>query len=228
MERKIKATVDIDEIVFDKEIYPRNEPFWMYYYEYAQAMKTGSKFPPIVLAKHNNKLYLIDGKHRIEANKLLKNKKIEAEVYIGWSRERMFEESIKLNISHGKPLSPFDKRKIALKLKDLKYPDIKISQIIKVPLANLQKFTSQKLVSSTTGKTLIEVPLKSSLKHLAGQHMDIEDIGNINNSQQIMKSQQIRLLNELIRIIEDDLLDINNKSISEAIKTLKDLLENKY
>ena len=108
MGRAIKQKVLIEEIFFDEDLYPRTQCNWQTSYDYSQSMKTGSKFPDIVLAVFNNRKYLVDGKHRIEACKLLKIKSIKAIIYTGWNKKKIFEEAIKYNITHGRDVSHYE------------------------------------------------------------------------------------------------------------------------
>lgn len=225
MERRIKTSVPLSEIVFDRELYPRATVFWQTSFEYSQEMKAGAKFPPIVLALHKGKKILIDGKHRFEAHKLLKLEKIEAEIYTGWNRKKMFEESILRNISHGKALSPYEKRTIALKLRNMKYNFNQISKIIQVPMDKLETFIAQRLVNSITGETIKEVVVKSELKHLAGKEYSPKQMQVIEEAQDSMHQQsQLNLLNSLISLIENGLLNTDDEKISERFEYLKHLI----
>ena len=91
MGREIKSEVKLNEVFFDEELYPRSKYSWQTAYDYAQSMRVGAKFPPIILALFNNKKYLVDGKHRIEALKLLKKESVKAIVHTGWSKEKIFK-----------------------------------------------------------------------------------------------------------------------------------------
>ena len=94
MARAIKGKVKLNEIVFDEELYPRSMYNWQTGYDYSQSMKVGAKFPDIILALYKGKKYLVDGKHRIEATKLLKKDSISAIVHTGWNRERIYKEAV--------------------------------------------------------------------------------------------------------------------------------------
>ena len=64
MKKAIKTKVDLNEICFDEELYPRSQYHWAVAYDYAQSIRAGSVFPPIVLAMYKNKKILVDGKSK--------------------------------------------------------------------------------------------------------------------------------------------------------------------
>lgn len=70
-----QGIVDVKDVITDKDYYPRAEWNHLTAYSYAQAMRAGAKFPPIVVAKINGQLILVDGKHRLEAKKILEIKR---------------------------------------------------------------------------------------------------------------------------------------------------------
>ena len=217
MEKRITKKVLIKDIVFEEELYPRSSYSWQTGYDYAQSMLSGAKFPLVTLAVYNKKLYLVDGKHRIEAYKQLKQKEVDAEIFIGWSKEKIFIEAVKRNIIHGRMLSPFEKRRIALKLRMMKLPEERIGELIQVPIGKLQNFIAQRMTNAITGETIV----KSEVSHLAGINYE----GDIEKNQKQMYSKsQSSLLREVIRLFQFNLIDKKDKEIKELIKVLKKLL----
>jgi hypothetical protein len=218
-EKKLMENVDINTIYFDKNLYPRTDIFWQVIYDYMQSMKTGIEFPPIILAVYNKKKYLVDGKHRVEAHRKLKLKNIKAEVFFGWSKKKIFEEAVKRNIAHGRVLSPYEKRKIALKLRKWKYPNEDISKIVQIPLDKLNNFIAQRLINTITGDTIV----KSGISHLAGTK--VKDVPELEYDQQHIKTQsQESLLKQLIFLLENDLIDKNNPKIIKLLEELKNYI----
>ena len=65
------------EIVFDEDCYPRDQSMDIIGYTYYESMKAGVKFPPIVVAQFEGKFILVDGWHRVEAHRRMKNDYIE-------------------------------------------------------------------------------------------------------------------------------------------------------
>ena len=229
----VKNLIKISKIVVDEELYPRENWNFQTSYGYSQAMLAGAVFPPIVVAMNNGKYYLVDGRHRIEAVKILKKDEIDAEVVVGWSRQRIFEEAVKRNISHGKALTVHEKRVAALKLRNWSYPPNKISELIQVPLDKLDNFVAQRLINAITGETIAEggrkenqysqMIVKSGIKNaMAGKLRSMQSINKLHES--VYAGSQMSLLRQLVNIIKAGLLDVTNKDVKKLVEELKNLL----
>lgn len=227
--------IAIKDIVLVKDLYPRENWNFQTAYGYSQAMLAGAKFPPITVALDKGRYTLVDGKHRIEAKKILKLKDIEAEVIVGWSPKDIFEEAVRINSAHGKTLTVFEKRNIALKLRNWKYSPNQISELISVPVSKLNNFISQNLVSAITGQVIVQgnkqvpetVPMivKSGIKNAVNQtSVDVNTIDSVQSS--VYAGSQFSLLKQLIKIIEGGFLDTSDKEVNKLVVKLKSLLEN--
>jgi hypothetical protein len=230
----IKSKVNLHEIVFDEELYPRSGYNWNTSYDYSQSMLAGAVFPPIVLAMLNGKKVLVDGKHRIEAYKGLKVTSIDALVYIGLNKKEIYKLAVQLNNTHGRSLSPYEKRMIALKLMEWKCKKAEISKLILVPENKLNTFVAQRLVSSTTGepintdsfeetaRQISRAVLKSGVKQFAGQDVSPNTFEYIQDNQKnINISSQENLLRQILNLIKNKLLDKKSKKIMGLVKELK-------
>lgn len=223
MEEKFNKTVEIKDIILEEEFYPRSTVYWQTSYIYAENMKSGAEFPPITLALINENLFLVDGKHRIEAHKLLKKKEIKAEVHTGWTRKKVFEEAIKRNMVHGRVLSPFERRRLVLKLRDWDYNNKQISELIQVPITKLNHFVGQRLVNSITG----EVIVKSAIKHKSNSSKEYQsqELIDMEVAQDSLSSKsQVSLLKQLLVLLENDLLDKANPKIKNLLTEIKELI----
>lgn len=220
--KKIKQKVELKEITFDEELYPRSGYNWQTTYDYSESMKSGAKFPPILLALFKGKKFLVDGKHRFEAYKVLKKKKIDAIIITGLNRQQIFVEAVKSNIAHGRVLSPYEKRNIILRLKNYKYKFNEISKLIQITPEKLEKFIGTRLINSITGEEIV----KSPLKHLAGGDFSPEEIAIIEKDQKRMSFlDQIDILSQLKNILQNKLLDIHDEKVMKLIKEVKALLK---
>jgi len=224
--RKITTTIPLAEIYFEEEVYPRTQPSWQTSYIYSQNMLSGSKFPPITLALFNGKKYLVDGKHRYEAHKLLKKKVIKVEIFSGWTKRKIFEEAIIRNVAHGQVLSPYEKRKLILRLRAMKYKDRQISRLINVPQDKLVSFVGQRLVSTTTGKVIVDTVIKSAFKHKAGGQYSQEEINIMENTAgQTRYHGQVTIFNQVVELFENNLVDLDNKIIYQDLIKIKGFLK---
>lgn len=216
-------TIPLNRIVFDKELYPRNDYFWQTAYEYSEAMKLGRKFPPIIVAKLDNNLVLIDGKHRLEAYKTLKVKNVKVEVLFGLkNKAQAFEEAIRRNITHGQKLSIQERLYCAIKLADWGYSQDKVSGIVNVSPHKITELMGRKLVSSVTGEQII---LKKDIEHMREQY-DNKPMPNsaIVMQDSFMGKENGEVIDELINLITTKTLNLKSKKIKAKLKTLRKLL----
>jgi len=152
----ITKVLGIDEISFDKNYYPRIATHWVTTLNYKSAMRTGIIFPPITVGRLGKKYYLIDGKHRIDAYKNLKQDSVECEVIKLKSKNEILLEAIKRNITHGQAFQANDKERLIEKLKVMKYSFEDISSILQILIHNIKIFGVSKITS-----TLVTEKMKS-------------------------------------------------------------------
>jgi len=95
--------VAIDSIVVDERLMIR-ELDQDIAVDYAAKMKEGAVFPPIVLFKIDDKIYLSSGRHRLEAHKLNAALEIDALIKDG-SMDDAYLFALQDNAHHGHKLS---------------------------------------------------------------------------------------------------------------------------
>ncbi len=214
----------ISQIKRRDDLYPRNQTNYITTLRYSSALKTDAVFPPITVAKVKRTYILIDGAHRIEANRMNGETHIQAEVLENLSEKEMFIESVKLNTSHGLQFSAQETAKIVLKLKELKVSKNKIAELVRIPNDRLKPFMAKRMiriVGDKGGVKGVDI-LKSELKHLAGTYAGKLD------QKKFIGIGQVQIINELIDLIEKDLIDFDNKQVERRMRKLYKLLGNIY
>ena len=215
-----QATILIKDIVEKKELYPRGNWDWKTSLSYSQAMKTGNKFPSIVVALLNGRYYLIDGKHRIEAYKTCKEKFVTAEVLTNLNENEIYLEAVKRNLNHGRQFSSYDKRNIIIRLQDMNYSKEIISELIQIPIERLEPFVFNSMAYNiTTGQRMA---LKSAVRNFAQQ----EVTNDLELNQETINSggSQVSILNELILLMKNNYLDLQNEKVLQRLTIIKELL----
>jgi 23S rRNA maturation-related 3'-5' exoribonuclease YhaM len=212
----------IKDLVFDEEIYPRMEVNWITAYSYAQAMRTGSIFPPIVVGIFDGKQYVVDGFHRAEAKKMNKEEYIEGEIKKFNSKKEMFIEAVRLNAKHGRPLSSQEKVRIIDILKKYGVQREEISALITIPMDKLEKFEIRTVRNALTGETsYLKKPFEAVFKNNPNAFDDI----NIDDVQGIFNVRtQLNLLSQVIVLLKNDLMNFKNKEIMKKAEELANLL----
>lgn len=230
--KKLKL-LQIKDIIWEREFYPRSEhcPNWQTVYQYIQAMKSKSEFPPIIVGQEGNIYSIIDGVTRFEASKRLKRTEIYGYV-IDLPKDKWYELSVNLNITNGQRFSPFEVSSIILKFRKLKYPDAKIAQIVRIPIVNIQKLLLGKVAKvqignnvTRNGKPIFEDrSIKNVIGHLAGAEVS-EDIIQAQSS--MYGWSQVDLIAELRSLLEKDLIDFSNIKIVENLRFIDKLIRQK-
>lgn len=149
--------------------YPRKEVNQTTVERYAQAMRSGSVFPPITVAvlsgSHSHEEYtLVDGLHRIMATDS-KEEFISAEVIKLKNANEVYVEAVRRNAEHGRPFTPDERDMIARTLKrDMKLGLEEISKIINTPVDELEFIKNVEKVLSEPERLLKEIstPVRSA------------------------------------------------------------------
>lgn len=217
--------LDLNDVVFDKDIYPRTDFNHRIAYAYSQEMKAGVKFPMIVVAKIGlrGRYYLVDGKHRIEANRINGEKHIQAEVLTGLTKDDVYLESIKRNVGHGLKLSPYDKTRIILRLQEMEYDKAAIANLVNVPADKITTFVAKRSVSTIKGE---QIAIKSPLYHLAGTEVENHSIEN--KQKGVGSNPQVVIINNLISLINGDFIDLGSAVVSRRLKRLYKMLNKMF
>jgi len=207
----------ISDLILDSDLYPRMKTGWLTAYQYAQAMRAKSNFPPINVGVYQGKKYVIDGWHRIEAKKMLKEEYIDAIVIKYNTTREMFLESVKLNSTHGRQLSVQEKVRIISKLKEMHFKMEEISEIIKIPLDKIGILEARTI----TGPKGEPIYVKSVL---VGADEDM--LQNVNQSSFNVASVTA-LLTQMIELLESGVYSIEKPQIKELTVHLYKLLQEK-
>lgn len=209
----------ITEIVQDKSVYPRHHYGWQTAYDYAMSMKAGAKFPAIVVAEYAGNKYLVDGKHRIEAYKINKEKFVQCKILKGLSKQQIYLEAIKRNIANGRPLSPYDKVKVIVDLRKMKITDAEISKVICIPITKIENFVVSRITNDITGEEII---LKAPTSTLAGQTVPV---GFEAIQRPFSANGQMAIIDQAIRLFELKAINLKSKALVNKLKVLRKLIE---
>jgi len=200
--------IKIEDIVIDEEIYPRKQDVWLVAFQYSQAMKAGAVFPPIVVGEYKKKLYLVDGRHRIDANKLLENDSVRAIVKKYTDKKTMFVDAVKFNNIHGKSLTVADKTKIFGILRNWKYPDLTISTLLNTPIDNFNIFITR-LVGPEGKQQTIRSPIVAELgKNITEQ--EAYKIAITENQNKFVNRTGLQTLTNAIAMFENNLISLDD------------------
>ena len=214
-----KDVLAIKQITFSQELYPRHNTDWIVIHKYRESMKVkGANFPPITVAKWGKtKYFLIDGQHRLEAMKGLKEQYVQCEILTGLNKKQMFIEAVKRNNRHGNGLSGRDKARIIQKLQEMKLDVGEISKLVMIPKGKLEIFKDNRMSFTPTGKP---VALKRPLMALAQTEVS-EDFEEIQRPIRSVNSAEI--FNSVITFLQSGALVLDKNSVSK-LKLIRSLI----
>jgi len=149
---------EVSKLELPEDIYTRarGSPWWANVYAYAQEMEAGAEFPPILVGEYEERLIVVDGYHRVNACKQLKLSHIQGTLKHYDNLAEIVKDSVKANNHHGVRYTPQDKAHIADLLAKYGLEKEQISELVKVPVDKLERFT----VKNIRGKTLKEPLMK--------------------------------------------------------------------
>jgi len=210
----------IEQVKIDEELYPRANVDFVTCARYLNALKSGEQFPPIIVAKLEEEYYLVDGAHRLQANKNNKETHIQTEVLEGLNRQEIFLEAVKRNITHGRQFSTYEVTSICITLDKWNMSQEEISEIVRIPATDIKPFVAKRMMRITG--TNEEIPLKASLRNLAGT-----ETGQEIDQKGLIGARQVQLISSLNFLFKRDLIDTENKLVKRELKKLHKSL-NKY
>lgn len=118
----IPSRLRLDDLFTDESLQTREKVDTEKVAEYADALKEGARFPPIVVFYDGERYWVADGFHRLEAVKNLGRSDIEAEVRSGDHAEAL-DYALSANARHGLPRTTADKQR-AIRMAIKAHPDL--------------------------------------------------------------------------------------------------------
>jgi len=208
--------VKIGDLIFDGNLYPRMKVGWLTAYQYAQAMKAGSVFPPILVGKYERKLYVVDGWHRVKAKEILGEEFIQATIKEYTSERDIFLDAIKANVAHGRPLSVQEKVRLINKLEEMNFTREQISEIVFVPADMVEKLRVRTIIGPN-GKPIY---LKSVVAKSMTDSTEASEVDMDKFSVRTVKD----LLSQMIALLEAGIYPFEDEGVKELTVKLYALL----
>lgn len=156
----------LSDLTLPEDIYTRarGTPWWAHVHVYTEEMKAGAKFPPIIVGQLDDQLIVVDGYHRYQATKKLGIEHIQGILKKYKSMADLLVDAVAANNHHGIRYTPQDKSHIADLLQKHGLEPQKISELVRIPVEKLDKFTARNITGPMGQKTL-----KGPLMHLVSQ-----------------------------------------------------------
>jgi len=214
MSKKLK----LSKLVLDYNFYPRQHLNNYHVNEIIEALKAGVHMPPIVADKSS--YTVVDGWHRIEAVRRLWGEKasIDAELKEYASEAEMFQDSIRLNASHGQALSAMDEAHCLAKAEEFKLEPAVVATLLNITTERADELVSNRLAISSDGP----IVLKGSTAFMAGRRLTQEQVDHNKKAGGLHPTFYI---NQVASMLESDSVNWDDARIVNGLKRLSHLLE---
>lgn len=160
-----KRTQDLalDAIVYDSSIYPRAKHSVSTIDRYAEAMRAGDEFPPMIIEHETHRL--LDGKHRLEAYRKIERKSAPVEIHTVPDGVPAKLYAASLSARHGDRLSNADLKQV---VRDIYAADDTLSQKRVAQLLGVNEGTVSTFVSDILARRREERASKALRLSLLG------------------------------------------------------------
>lgn len=211
-------TIKVCDLVFDEELYPRNNIDTANVTALVEALTHGAELPPIVI---DQKKRLIDGVHRWKAYKRLYGDDYEIEcIQKRYKKDAdAFLDAMRYNGSHGARLDQCDRTRCLIISERLGLTIDLVAGALHVPADKLGALRNDRVATTQSG---LSVPLKRTVRHFAGQTLTKRQM-EANDALSGMRPAFYA--NQLIQLIEADMLPKDDDGLLLRLKRLHELLE---
>lgn len=210
--------VRISKLVLDERLYPRTHLNNYHVQQLMEAIKAGTRFPPIVIDNASNKV--VDGWHRIEAKRRINGSEamIEAEAREYKSEADMFQDAILLNASHGEALTPMDQAHCLARAQDFKLEQATVAGMLNITVQRAEGLVQTRIASSGQGN----VVLKGSTAWMAGRRLNPEQVAYNRKAGGL---PQTFYINQVTAMLESDSVNWDDPKLVASLKKLLDILQ---
>ena len=217
---KIKAVM----LIRNYDIYPRSEINRQKIADYKEALRSGVVFPAVIADRKTKET--IDGFHRIESFIAFYGATAEIDVefrdYKNVWEQRL--DAARSNCGHGMQYDHYSQTRCLIWA--IEHGEKKDKE----EMANALNITLQRVEKLIGSKTAIDqddkiIPIKRTIRHLAGTKLTSEQI--IFNEKEASGKELLKITNELINGFKRDAIDWGNQQLIDALKELRNLLQNK-
>jgi len=209
--------VKVSGLVFDFNLYPRQQVDAHHVSEMVEAKKAGIDFPPALIDKKSKRI--IDGFHRAKMQLRIDGPDATLAVVekTYHSEREMFLDAMRHNANHGRAMSSYDRAHAVILAGNLGLDDEAIAGALSITVDRVSSLRVNK--SATAGK--LQVPIKRTIRHMAGGKLTKMQV---ETNRKLGGMEQMFYVNQLVMLIESDLLDKSNADLMEKLAKLHELL----
>lgn len=209
--------IPLAKLVEDFDLYPRQDVSSANVTRIRAAIQAGVSLPPPIVDRKSKRI--VDGFHRCRAwrKELGDDGVIDVELRNYHDDVELFKAAVEANVGHGLPLEEIEKRRIALRLKELGSDDNAIAVVLHIPPTKVQKLTVRvATVTNENGVTRLE-PLKRPHFHLQGKKMTE---AQVQAAKSAPGTSYLLLVNQLRSALRERLADRSDERLIGALRGL--------
>ena len=214
-------TAEVSSLVLDMNLYPRHHMDEQCIADYAEAMRAGVTFPPIIADKKSRRV--VDGWKRTTAAKHFggPTAKIEVEFRSYPSEQALLLEAIHLNAIHGERLTHYDVRRCVILCEQLKIAAAKTAAALNLTIEKFKRISETEIHRDESGEPVSAA--KRPSMHLIDQDKPITE-RQASALAGMQGMGQVFIINQVNRLIEGRLLNKADDRIMAALEKLYGLL----
>lgn len=225
--RETILTVKPIELIEDFSLYPRTMVDEHHIQQMRYAFRAGTQFPMIVIDRKSKRI--ADGWHRkrMYQSELESGSEIEVIAKDYPDDAAMFLDAVRLNSHHGRMLSPFERIRIKLRADELKIEASRTAAALNITTEALERLVGSKtakvrLVKKTRRGGFETVVIKRTIANIARGTVLTKQQAAVN--EKLSGQSAIRQVRELIALLENDLMDLGDFTLVEALHCLASLI----
>jgi hypothetical protein len=204
----------VAELILDYNLYPRQRVDSYHVSEMVESLKAGANFPPVVAESASKRV--VDGFHRCAALQRIYKEKAEVDVILKKyaSEALMYEDAMRLNSTHGRNLTSYDKAHCILKGRELGLHDAVIADALHITTDRIGSLIEERWTAD-------EHVVKATMSHMAGKTL------NKKQREFIPKAggmDQLFYINQVLALLETNLIDWSREKVIETLNRLYEVL----
>ncbi len=207
-------------LILDWSIYPRHDVDRQQVGYMEEALRSGHELPPIVADKASKRI--TDGFHRYRAQARAFGEESEIAVVLKpyASEAEMFEDAMRLNASHGKNLTTFDRARCLQIADRLEIEREKVTGILHwAPSTDARIRRTRYSAPLSSERT--RVPLKRTIEHMADKSLTERQV---QANEKLSGMRPGFYVNQLVELLEANLIDGENERLVARLEDLHELL----
>lgn len=212
------VTRKLSDLVFDKSIFPRAAVDEAHVEMMREAERAGKTFPPYVIDAKS--LRVIDGFHRGRKDLLEHggDHLVKCDARDFPNDGAMLVEAIRLNASHGRPLSKWDRASALAKCKGHKVAMKAAAAVLGMSLATVTAIANGRVAHvAHRGGSVERVTIKRTIGHMAGQTLT-EEQRSAND--RLSGSEQETYVEQLLILVKARLVNMQNVALMAKLAEL--------